>query len=147
MEVNTASDVALLLRSNCLLSSHCVCVLSIRRGFEVYRQVCSTCHSLKYRSYRHLVGVSHTEEQAKALARSVEVQDGPNEQGEMFQRPGTHTSYISPLAALSLPCILLALSLCYSLYSTAVDLLSFATTQANCSINSPLLIRMRSMLV
>lgn len=61
---------------------------SIRRGFEVYRQVCSTCHSLQYRAYRHLVGVSHTEEQAKALARSVEVKDGPNDEGEMFTRPG-----------------------------------------------------------
>ena len=61
---------------------------SIRRGFEVYRQVCSTCHSLEYKSYRELIGVSHTEEQAKALARSVEVTDGPNDQGEMFQRPG-----------------------------------------------------------
>ena len=61
---------------------------SIRRGFEVYRQVCSACHSLQYKSYRNLVGVSHTEEQAKALARSVEVTDGPNDQGEMFQRPG-----------------------------------------------------------
>ena len=48
----------------------------IRRGFEVYRQVCSSCHSLEYKSYRELIGVSHTEEQAKALARSIEVTDG-----------------------------------------------------------------------
>ena len=61
---------------------------ALRRGFEVYRQVCSTCHSLEYKSYRELIGVTHTEEQAKALARSVEVTDGPNDQGEMFQRPG-----------------------------------------------------------
>lgn len=43
---------------------------------------------MQYKSYRQLVGVSHTEEQAKAIARSVEVKDGPNEQGEMFTRPG-----------------------------------------------------------
>jgi ubiquinol-cytochrome c reductase cytochrome c1 subunit len=61
---------------------------SIRRGFEVYRQVCSTCHSMKYKAYRQLVGVSHTEEQAKAIARSITVKDGPNEEGEMFERPG-----------------------------------------------------------
>jgi len=61
---------------------------SIRRGFEVYRQVCSTCHSMQYKSYRQLIGVSHTEEQAKAIARSVEVKDGPNDEGEMFTRPG-----------------------------------------------------------
>jgi len=36
-------------------------------------QVCSTCHSMQYKSYRQLIGVSHTEEQAKAIARSIEV--------------------------------------------------------------------------
>jgi len=61
---------------------------SLRRGYEVYRQVCSTCHSLKFIKFRHLVGVTHTEEQAKALAASYTVQDGPNSQGEMFDRPG-----------------------------------------------------------
>lgn len=50
--------------------------------------MCSTCHSLQYRAYRQLVGVTHTEEQAKALARTIEVTDGPNDEGEMFQRPG-----------------------------------------------------------
>jgi ubiquinol-cytochrome c reductase cytochrome c1 subunit len=73
----------------CLLSvSFLLCVFSLRRGFEVYRQVCSSCHSLQYRCYRHLVGVSHTEEQAKALAASVQVKDGPNDAGEYFMRPG-----------------------------------------------------------
>jgi len=61
---------------------------SLRRGFEVYRQVCSTCHSMQYKSYRQLVGVTHTEEQAKAIARSIEVTDGPNDAGEMYARPG-----------------------------------------------------------
>jgi len=61
---------------------------SLRRGFEVYRQVCSTCHSLKYLNYRNLVGVTHTEEQAKALAASVSIKDGPDDTGEMFERPG-----------------------------------------------------------
>jgi len=61
---------------------------SLRRGFEVYRQVCSTCHSMKYLHYRNLVGRIHTEEQAKALAKSISVKDGPNEKGEYFERPG-----------------------------------------------------------
>jgi len=64
---------------------------SLRRGFEVYRQVCSTCHSLDLVCYRHLVGVTHTEAQAKALAASVKIEDGPNMEGEMFQRPGRLT--------------------------------------------------------
>lgn len=61
---------------------------SLRRGFEVYRQVCSTCHSLEYIHYRNLIGNTHTEEQAKALAQSIEVSDGPDDNGEMFDRPG-----------------------------------------------------------
>jgi ubiquinol-cytochrome c reductase cytochrome c1 subunit len=64
---------------------------SIRRGAEVYRQVCSSCHSLDRISYRNLVNVSHTLEEAKALAEEVE--DGPNEEGEMFRRPGKLSDY------------------------------------------------------
>lgn len=66
---------------------------SIRRGYEVYKQVCAACHSLKYIAYRHLVGVSHTEEEAKAEAAEVMVTDGPDETGAMFQRPGKLSDY------------------------------------------------------
>ena len=62
---------------------------SLRRGFEVYRQVCSACHSLRFLSFRQLVGVTHTELQAKALAASVLVQDVDEETGETRLRPGT----------------------------------------------------------
>lgn len=61
---------------------------SLRRGYEVYRQVCSTCHSMDIIHFRELVGVTHTEEQAKALAFSYEIKDGPNDEGEFFERPG-----------------------------------------------------------
>jgi len=67
---------------------------SLRRGFEVYRQVCATCHSMEYVCYRHLVGVTHTEAQAKALAESVTVTDGPDDKGEMFQRPGRLSDHL-----------------------------------------------------
>jgi len=60
---------------------------SIRRGFQVYRQVCASCHSVKEISFRNLVGVTHTEEGAKKVALSYEVVDGPNDIGEMFERP------------------------------------------------------------
>lgn len=46
-------------------------VFSIRRGFQVYKQVCSSCHSMDFVAYRHLVGVCYTEEEAKALAEEV----------------------------------------------------------------------------
>jgi ubiquinol-cytochrome c reductase cytochrome c1 subunit len=61
---------------------------SIRRGYQVYKEVCSTCHSLERICFRNLIGVTHTEEQIKALAADIDVEDGPNDEGEMFERPG-----------------------------------------------------------
>jgi len=66
---------------------------SVRRGYEVYKQVCAACHSMQYVAYRNLVGVTHTEDEAKAQAEEVMVTDGPNDQGEMFQRPGKLSDY------------------------------------------------------
>lgn len=54
----------------------------------MYKEICSQCHSLKRIAYRHLVGVSHTLEEAKAEAAEVQIQDGPDENGELFMRPG-----------------------------------------------------------
>ncbi|KAK0179390.1 hypothetical protein PV327_005147 [Microctonus hyperodae] len=67
---------------------------SMRRGWEVYKNVCSACHSLQYVAYRHLVGVTHTEAEAKALAEEVEVKDGPDDKGEYFMRPGKLSDYV-----------------------------------------------------
>ncbi|KAJ0653635.1 putative cytochrome c1, cytochrome c-like domain superfamily [Helianthus annuus] len=61
---------------------------SIRRGHQVYTQVCASCHSMGLISYRDLVGVAYTEEETKAMAAEIEVVDGPNDEGEMFTRPG-----------------------------------------------------------
>lgn len=66
---------------------------SIRRGYEVYKNVCAACHSMKYIAFRNLIGVSHTETEAKVEAESVQIQDGPNEEGHMFQRPGKLSDY------------------------------------------------------
>lgn len=106
---------------------------SIRRGFQVcdeidavlaqnfshsvkvYKQVCASCHGLKRIAYRNLIGVSHTEEEAKALAAeetcvdctaflfhifvivyvfSGSYMDGPDDEGNMFERPGKLSDYI-----------------------------------------------------
>lgn len=67
---------------------------SIRRGFQVYREVCASCHSLKRVPWRRLVGVSHTVDEVKAMAADVEYEDGPNDEGEMFQRPGKLADYL-----------------------------------------------------
>jgi ubiquinol-cytochrome c reductase cytochrome c1 subunit len=61
---------------------------SIRRGFQVYQAVCSTCHSMNLVHFRDLVGVAYTEDEAKEMAAELEVVDGPNDEGEMFERAG-----------------------------------------------------------
>ena len=64
---------------------------ALQRGYQVYTEVCSSCHSMKYVSYRNLAekgGPEFTEAQVKAIAASFEVKDGPNADGEMFTRPG-----------------------------------------------------------
>jgi len=61
---------------------------SVRRGFQVYRQVCASCHSINYVAFRSLVGVTHDEASMKKLAESYEITDGPNDAGDMFERPG-----------------------------------------------------------
>ena len=63
---------------------------SLQRGYQVYNEVCASCHSMKYLSYRNLAetgGPEFSKEQAKAIAASFEVTDGPNDDGEMFTRP------------------------------------------------------------
>ncbi|CAG8446559.1 11149_t:CDS:2 [Ambispora gerdemannii] len=67
---------------------------SIRRGYQVYREVCSQCHSLDRIAWRSLVGVSHTVEEVKAMAQEFEYTDGPNDVGDMFQRPGKPSDYM-----------------------------------------------------
>jgi len=60
----------------------------IRRGYIVYKQVCAACHSMDYMYYRNLVDVCFTEEEAKKEAEEVMVKDGPDDEGNMFDRPG-----------------------------------------------------------
>ena len=73
---------------------------SLQRGYQVYKEVCSSCHSMKYLSYRNLGekgGPEFTLDEVKAIAASFEVQDGPDSQGEMFIRPGRPSDkFVSP---------------------------------------------------
>ncbi len=57
------------------------------RGLQVYREVCSACHSLSLVAYRNLEALGLSADDVKAIAASVNVTDGPNDQGEMFERP------------------------------------------------------------
>ena len=62
-----------------------------QRGLQVYREVCSNCHSLKYIAFRNLAELGYSDDEIKAIAASYQITDGPNDQGEMYQRPGKPT--------------------------------------------------------
>ncbi|MEJ0095651.1 MAG: cytochrome c1 [Methylocella sp.] len=68
----------------------------LQRGYQVYRQVCANCHSMKLVAFRDLAessGPAFSEAQVKALAATFKVKDGPNQAGEMFERPGRPSDY------------------------------------------------------
>lgn len=72
----------------------------LQRGFQVYREVCAQCHGLKYVAFRNLAepgGPGFTAEQVAALAAEYDVPDGPNEEGEMFTRPGRPSDRFPPI--------------------------------------------------
>lgn len=63
----------------------------LQRGFKVFKEVCSSCHSANFLYFRNLAqegGPGFTEAQAKQVAGEYQITDGPNDQGDMFQRPG-----------------------------------------------------------
>ena len=58
----------------------------LQRGLKVYKEVCSACHSLNLVAFRNLEELGYSEEQVKAFASEYTVTDGPNAEGEMFER-------------------------------------------------------------
>ena len=69
----------------------------LQRGFQVYKEVCSTCHALSipFRTLADPGGPGFSEEQVRALAASYQVTNAePNEKGEIFKRPGTPADII-----------------------------------------------------
>jgi cytochrome c1 len=72
---------------------------SIQRGFQVYTEVCASCHGLKYFAFRNLLDVGFGQDQAEAVASEFEVVDGPDVDGEMFTRAAILSDYMpSPFA-------------------------------------------------
>lgn len=63
----------------------------LQRGLKVYTEVCAACHSMNLLSYRNLEDLGYTTDQIKNYAAEYEVTDGPNEDGEMFERPARPT--------------------------------------------------------
>jgi ubiquinol-cytochrome c reductase cytochrome c1 subunit len=70
---------------------------ALRRGLQVYREVCQICHSLDLVAYRNLGDIGFSEDEVKKIAADYEVEDGPNDEGEMFIRPGKpYDKFVNP---------------------------------------------------
>lgn len=69
---------------------------ALQRGFQVYTEVCSNCHSLNLLAYRDLAALGYNDDQIKTIAAQKEVTDGPNDAGEMFQRPARPSDHFVP---------------------------------------------------
>ena len=68
----------------------------LQRGFRVYKEVCSNCHSMSLVPFRALAepgGPGFSDAQVKALAAEYKIKDGPNDAGDMFERPGLPSDY------------------------------------------------------
>ena len=66
---------------------------AVQRGYQVFTTVCASCHGAKYLAFRNLGEIGYTEDQIKAMASQYTVTDGPNDDGEMFDRPAIASDY------------------------------------------------------
>lgn len=70
---------------------------ALQRGYKIYSQVCAACHSMDRLYYRNLTGLGYSEAQIKAIAANYTVMAGPNDEGEMFERPALPSDrFVSP---------------------------------------------------
>ena len=69
---------------------------SVQRGYKVYREVCSGCHSMNLLYFRDLIDIGFSEEEVKVIAADYTVLDGPNEEGEMIERPAKPSDHFIP---------------------------------------------------
>ena len=72
---------------------------SVQRGMQVYREVCASCHSLRQVAFRTLQDIGLNEDEVKAIASEYQIEDGPDDAGDMFERAGKPSDYFpSPFA-------------------------------------------------
>ena len=72
---------------------------ALQRGYKVYREVCSGCHSMKLLYYRDLIDIGFSSEQVQAIAAEYTVIDGPDDEGNMFERPAKPSDrFVGPFA-------------------------------------------------
>ncbi len=65
----------------------------LQRGYQVYKEVCATCHAMDLIAFRNLADLGYNEDEIKAIAAEYEITDGPNEDGDMFDRAGIPADY------------------------------------------------------
>ena len=72
---------------------------SAQRGYQIYKEICSACHSLRRVAYRNLTEIGFSEDEVKQIASEFLVSDGPNDDGEMFDRSGLPSDkFVGPYA-------------------------------------------------
>jgi cytochrome c1 len=70
---------------------------TLRRGYQIYREICANCHGMEELSYRDLEQLGYTRQEVRTFAKQYEVTDGPNAFGTMFQRPARPTDgFVDP---------------------------------------------------
>ena len=65
----------------------------VQRGFQVYKEVCSACHSLRLVAFRDLAQLGYNEAEVKAIAAGFQVPGIDPNTGEVNTRPGIATDY------------------------------------------------------
>ena len=72
---------------------------AMQRDYKVYREVCAACHGMKRIYFRNLEALGYSDAQIKNIAAEYTVEDGPNDEGEMFERPAIPSdAFIAPFA-------------------------------------------------
>ena len=61
---------------------------ALQRGYQVYREVCAGCHAMRLVAFHNLTDLGYDVDQIKAFAAEATVVDGPDDEGEMFERDG-----------------------------------------------------------
>lgn len=70
---------------------------SVQRGYQIYKEVCASCHGLNLVAYRSLADIGFEENEIKQIASEYVVTDGPDDSGEMFDRPALPSDrFVSP---------------------------------------------------
>ncbi|MFT5703991.1 MAG: ubiquinol-cytochrome c reductase cytochrome c1 subunit [Rickettsiales bacterium] len=72
---------------------------SSQRGYQIYKEVCSSCHSMKRVAYRNLAEIGFGEDEIKQIADEYLVVDGPDDSGDMFERSALPSDrFVAPFA-------------------------------------------------